>query len=170
MSNVPKSKRKTSSVEFVYNAALLYHFTLDCCMRLPKRWTFLVTERTVDAAAKVLEHAKAANSIYVTYPIDAQLRRAHLLEAYCSAQVLSSYVDEIYMRFPSKKETGKPCISQAWYLQWVECIDKEFSLLKGLLRSDSQRFKHLLKEEQATISNPKGGMQLSFFDLEDTLV
>ena len=65
MSNVPPSKRELSSVEYVYNAARLYSFTLDCAMKLPKRWMFLLTERTVDAAARVLEHAKAANSIYV---------------------------------------------------------------------------------------------------------
>ena len=96
MSRVPKSRRKTARTEFVYNAAQLFSYTLDCVMKLPKRWTFLLSERTVNAAAQVLEQAKSANSIYVTCAMDAQLRYLHLQQAYCGAQVLSSYVDEIY--------------------------------------------------------------------------
>lgn len=40
MSTVPKSRRKTARTEFVYNAAQLFSYTLDCVMKLPKRWTF----------------------------------------------------------------------------------------------------------------------------------
>ena len=40
MSRVPKSRRKTARTEFVYNAAQLFSYTLDCVMKLPKRWTF----------------------------------------------------------------------------------------------------------------------------------
>lgn len=58
MSNVPPSKRQLSSVEYVHNAARLFSYTLDCAMKLPKRWMFLLTERTVNAAARLLEHAR----------------------------------------------------------------------------------------------------------------
>lgn len=54
MSNVPASRRETSSIEYVHNAAQVYSHTLDCAMKLPKRWMFLLTERTVDAAARML--------------------------------------------------------------------------------------------------------------------
>lgn len=131
-------------------------------MRLPKRWAFLISERTADTAASVLHHAKSANSIYVTCAVDAQLRRAHVQEAYCATQVLSSYVDEIYDRFPVRPDTGKPCISEAWYLRWVECIDKEFSLLKGVLRSDARRYVDYYKDDSTGLSYGKG-IQLSFF-------
>lgn len=160
MSNVPPSKRSVSSVEYVYNAAQLYHITLDCVIRLPKRWTFLISERTANTAASVLHHAKSANSIYVTCAVDAQLRRAHIQEAYCATQVLSSYVDEIYDRFPANAENGKPCISQAWYLKWIECIDKEFSLLKGVLRSDAKRYGDYYADTACGIPI---GTQLDFF-------
>lgn len=37
MSNVPPSKRELSNIEYVYNAARLFSYTLDCTMKLPKR-------------------------------------------------------------------------------------------------------------------------------------
>lgn len=140
MSNVPPSERKLSSIEYVHNAAKLFTYTLDCAMKLPKRWTFLLTERTVDAAARLLEHAKSANSVYVTCAADAELRRLHLNQAYCQAQVLSSYVDELFSRFPSREDGKGACISQASYLRWVESIDAEFKLLRGVMASDKKRF------------------------------
>ena len=158
MSTVPKSRRTIARTEYVHNAAQLFSFTLDCVMKLPKRWTFLLSERTVDAAAHVLEHAKSANSIYVTCAIDAQLRHAHLQEAYCAAQVLSSYVDEIYHRVPVRAD-GKACISEHLYLAWVESIDREFTLLKGVMHADRKKWSSYLEEAPAI---PEAGAQLSF--------
>ena len=130
MSGVPKSQRSLSSVEYVYNAQLLFHQTFECALRLPKRWTFYVSERMVGHAEQVLHHAKSANSIYVSCKLDAQLRRLHLQQAYCHAQTLSSLVDEVYKLAPVKPagDSGilKPVITQARFSDWVRCIDKEF--------------------------------------------
>ena len=164
MSSVPASQRETSNIEYVYNASRLFSYTLDCVMKLPKRWMFLLSERTVDSAAHLLEHAKSANSIYVSCALDANLRRFHLVQAYCAAQVLSSYVDEIYERFPARATEGqKPRIGQSAYLAWVESIDKEFRLLKGVMQSDKKRFAHYFEGKE----NEKAwqeATQLGLFD------
>lgn len=160
MSNVPASKRQVSSIEYVANAAKLFSYTLDCAQKLPKRWTFLLTERIVEAAAKVLEHSKAANSVYVSCAVDANLRRVHQMQAYCYAQALSSYVDEVYARFPVRDGSAKPCISQAGYVKWVEAIDKEFRLLKGVMHSDKQRFQEYLAQPSPVVAE---GLQLGLF-------
>ena len=97
MSGVPKSKRGQSSVEYVYNAQLLFHQTFEFALHLPKRWTFFLSERMVDHAEQVLHHAKSANSIYVSCAVDAQLRRLHLQQTYCHAQSLSSLIDEVFV-------------------------------------------------------------------------
>jgi hypothetical protein len=81
MSGVPKSKRGQSSVEYVWQAQILFHQTFECALRLPKRWTFYISERMVGHAEQVLHHAKSANSIYVSCAVDAQLRRLHLQQA-----------------------------------------------------------------------------------------
>lgn len=84
------------------------------------------------------------------------------MQAYCSAQVLSSYVDEIYKRFPIREDKSKPCISQASYLAWVEAIDKEFNLLKGVMKSDKQRFAQF--EEDRTKQNAQ--VQMALFNVQ----
>ena len=168
MSGVPKSKRSQSSVEYVWTAQLLFHQTFECAMRLPKRWTFFLSERLVDHAEQVLHHAKSANSIYVSCPADAQLRRMHLQQAYCHAQTLSSLIDEVYKFGPVKPagETGqlKAVITPARFADWIHCLDAEFELLKGVMRSDMRRYKDYLKAE---CDLPAGKLQMSFFDMED---
>ncbi|MDD5799679.1 MAG: hypothetical protein PUD09_03390 [Coriobacteriales bacterium] len=54
--------------------------------------------------------------------MDAQLRYLHLQQTYCGAQVLSSYVDEIYHRVPVRAD-GKACISEHSYVLRVDAID-----------------------------------------------
>ena len=160
MSNVPPSKREPSNIEYVCNAAKLFSYTLDCAIKLPKRWTFLLTERAVDAAARVLEHAKAANSIYVSCAADADLRRLHLDQAYCYSQVLASYVDEMFARFPSREDGRGACISQAAYLRWVEAIDREFKLVRGVMASDRKRFARYYERDGPS----SAASQLGLFD------
>ncbi|MDO4805883.1 MAG: hypothetical protein Q4A07_01410 [Coriobacteriales bacterium] len=167
MSGVPKSKRSQSSVEYVWQAQLLFHQTFELALRLPKRWTFYLSERMVGHAEQALHHAKSANSIYVSCAVDAQLRRMHLQQAYCHAQTLSSLIDEVYKLAPVKPvgDTGalKPAITQARFSDLIHCLDKVLELLKGVMRSDMRRWKDYLKGEQVL---PEAGLQMSFFDLE----
>ncbi|MDO4807731.1 MAG: hypothetical protein Q4A07_10835 [Coriobacteriales bacterium] len=170
MSGVPKSKRGQSSVEYVWQAQLLFHQMFELALRLPKRWTFYLSERMVDHAEKVLHHAKSANSIYVSCAVDAQLRRMHLQQAYCHAQTLSSLVDEVYKLAPVKA-TGddgalRPAVTQARFCELIGCLSKEFELLKGVMKSDMRRWGNYLKDELAV---PETGLQMSFFDLEGFL-
>lgn len=161
---MPEGGRKASSIGYVYNAPPFYHQTLLCVMRLPERRTFLVAQRTVDEAALVLKHAKSANSIYVSRAVDAQLRRMHLQEAYGCAQTLSSYVDETWALFPPTATTErKPYISEAMYRDWVGLVDKELSLLKGVVKADGKHYSKYLKEDTA-FRPIDAGVQMRFFD------
>jgi len=164
---VPKSKRGQSSVEYVWQAQLLFHQTFGCALRLPKRWTFYLSERMMGHAEQVLHHAKSANSIYVSCAVDAQLRRLHLQQAYCHAQTLSSLTDEVYKLAPVKpigeSDILKPAITQARFSDWVDCLGKELDLLKGVMKSDMKRWRDYLKDDLAI---PSASLQMSFFDLE----
>ena len=74
--------------------------------------------------------------------------------------MLASYVDEMFERFPSREDGGGACISQASYLRWVESIDREFKLVKGVMASDKKRFGgYYAKESAAAVS-----AQLGLFD------
>ena len=166
MSGVPKSRRTMASTEYLFNAQKLFAKTVAMALRLPKRWQFLVTERTVDHAEKVLFHAKAANSIYVSCAIDAQLRRLHLQQAYCHAQALSSMVDQIYQMHPVRtvgEGNLRPAVTDGIYVDLIRCLGSELSLLKGVMKADLYRYKDYLKGPSCI---PEGGLQMSFMDLE----
>ena len=168
MSGVPKSHRTVSSVEYVDNAARVYEMTVRLCVRLPKRWANLVTSRMAGHAESLLFHAKAANSIYVTCPVDAGLRRAHLQQAFCHAQGLSSLADMVYAMQPvrtTESGTVKDCIPEATFAEWVRRISAEFELLKGVMRSDAKRHAEHLKD--CTPDESFAAVQLSLFDSGD---
>ena len=57
----------------------------------------------------------------------------------------------------------KPAITPGRYADLIHCLDKEFELLKGVMRSDMRRWKDYLKGEYVV---PEAGLQMSFFDLE----
>ena len=76
--SVYKSKRGKSSVQFVESARKLEEHTLEQCLKVPKRYTFYLTQRIMGLASTVYEEVVAANSIYPTNQHEAQLRRDHL--------------------------------------------------------------------------------------------
>ena len=75
---VYKSKRGESSVQFIETARQLEAHTLACCMKAPKRYSFLLTQRIMDTASEVHDHVRAANNIWPTNRHEAQLRRDEL--------------------------------------------------------------------------------------------
>ena len=86
--SVYKSKRGKSSVQFVETARKLEEHTLEQCLKVPKRYTFLLTQRIMGLASTVYEEVVAANSIYPTNQHEAQLRRDHLTAANAALQAL----------------------------------------------------------------------------------
>jgi hypothetical protein len=66
MSGVPKSKRGQSSVEYVWQAQILFHQTFECALRLPKLWTFFKT--TLPTSKKMVRYP-------ATPPPDARTNR-----------------------------------------------------------------------------------------------
>ena len=68
-------------MQFVDTAKKLEAFTLSCCMKAPKRYTFFLTSRIMQLASDVHEHAAAANNIWPTNQHEAQMRRDELTRA-----------------------------------------------------------------------------------------
>ena len=57
---VYKSKRGESSVQFIETARQLEAHTLACCMKAPKRYSFLLTQRIMEAGAIKMEDIRTA--------------------------------------------------------------------------------------------------------------
>ena len=47
-------------MQFIETARQLEAHTLACCMKAPKRYSFLLTQRIMDTASEVHDHVRAA--------------------------------------------------------------------------------------------------------------
>ena len=79
--------------EVVDMANKVYKQTVKLCVKLPKRYTYLVTQKVVDTAFDVMANAKTANSIFPINHHEAQIRRDYWLIARAKLQALSSSID-----------------------------------------------------------------------------
>ena len=112
--SVYKSKRGESSIQFIEVARKIECHTLEQCLKVPKRYTFLLTTRIMSLASDVYDHVVSANSIYPTNQHEAQTRRDHLIAA-----------------------------NEHAFMTWGELINEEAKLISGIRRSDRARYKDL---------------------------
>lgn len=138
---VYKSKRSESSMQFVDTAKKLEAFTLSCCMKAPKRYTFFLTSRIMQLASDVHEHAAAANNIWPTNQHEAQMRRDELTRANIALQNLDPKLQLLYEAARQNPE-GCKWIGKAME-QWGSMIAEEAKLLAAVRKKDRQRYKDL---------------------------
>ena len=129
-----KSKRKTSSAQFLENALQIQVTTLRRVAKFPKRFTYLLSVHLTDAAAHGYEHVKTANSIYPRNQHEAQIRRDCLIKAFAEYQHLISQILVAEEMFE---------ISENGIIEWMKLINDELGLIKGLMDSDTRRYKNL---------------------------
>lgn len=132
--SVLKSKRGESSMQFLETARQLEIYTLKQCVKFPKRYTFFITTEIVRLSQSIYNEVKSANSIYPTNDIEFQLRRNHLIEAYCDIQCLISQLGVAKEIFVSSVE------AKVW-TTWLDLIELEAKLITAVKKSDKDRFK-----------------------------
>lgn len=133
--SVLKSHRTESNVQFLDTARELEIYTLQQCMKFPKRVTFYLSQPIVSLSQAVLNNAKAANSIYPHNAHEAQMRRDCLIKANNALQSLVSQLDI------AQGVVGD--VPDKVWLHWMELIADEARLLSGVQRSDTERYKKL---------------------------
>lgn len=150
--SVLKEKRTVSKAEYVNTANTIYIETINFLTRLSARYSRLIADGTAKLAGEVLDHTEKANKIY---PSDAQrreLRRAHVLEAMASLSALDVRLTHVYLIL-SQNPQGAFTTAKGKTVSEVEAIgkidrmaqnlgdliDKEESLLRGLLEQDRRR-------------------------------
>lgn len=74
--SVPPGDRGKSSMQFLETAGRIEYRAMQVCRKWPKSWTFLVTNRTIDLACAIHEHAQNANAIF---PITTEREREERL-------------------------------------------------------------------------------------------
>ena len=139
--SVYKSKRGKSSVQFVETARKLEEHTLEQCLKVPKRYTFLLTQRIMGLASTVYEEVVAASSIYPTNQHEAQLRRDHLTAANAALQALDRQLGLLAGVLWKNPENFKG-FDHAFTV-WGDLINEEAKLISGIKRADRARYKDL---------------------------
>lgn len=139
--SVYKSKRGESSVQFIETARQLEAHTLACCMKAPKRYSFLLTQRIMETASEVHDHVRAANNIWPTNQHEAQLRRDELTRANNALQNLNPKLQLLYDGIMQNPE-GYKWIHKAMQ-HWGELISEEARLIAAVKKNDGQRYKDL---------------------------
>ena len=133
--SVIRSKRSESEMEFIYTARQLQIYTIQKCVGFPKRYTFYVSQPLANAATRVHEYVKKANSIYPTNSHEVQIRRDYLLRANAELNSLVSQIEVAHELFGLELRVMK---------YWMDLVEKEIRLVKGTLKKDKERYKNIV--------------------------
>lgn len=131
-------------MQFLDTASKLHIFTIKQCVKFPKRYTFYVSQDIASASSEILECAKCANSIYPTNAREVQMRREYLLQAYAKTQSLISLIGDAKELFE---------ISGNIMAGWMELIQAELGLLRGVMKNDKQRYRRFEEYKNDSISD-----------------
>lgn len=132
--SVIKSQRSTSDMEFIANARKLQIYTVKKCISFPKRYTFYISQPIANAATRIYEDVRRANSIYPLNQHEAQMRRDCFLRANAELYNLISQIEVAQELFG---------IDMASMEYWLDIIDFEIRLVKAVMKSDRERYKNL---------------------------
>ena len=121
-------------MEFIHTARQLQVHSIKKCVSFPKRYTFYVSQPIANAATRIHECVKMANSIYPLNRHEAQMRRDYLLRANAELYSLVSQLEVANELFGIDADAMK---------YWMELVGKEIRLVKGTMKKDRERYKDL---------------------------
>lgn len=130
-------------MQFVDTAFKLYTFTIQQCVKFPKRYTFYVSQEISNTATKILVEVKRGNSIYPTNEHEVQMRRDCFLNAYADVQSLISQINAATELFQ---------IAGTVLTGWMELIQSELNLLRGIMKKDKARYKNICQPKTEEIA------------------
>lgn len=133
--------RAESNMEFLKNARDIEIAFMKSMINRPKKYRFFY-QKIIESAMESLNRLKKGNSIYVETREDAILRMEQFKLALAENYALLSQMEVIYYLFNDEGMSNK----QIEIITTM--IDKQIGLIKGLLKSDRNRYKNLLKTKE----------------------
>ncbi len=131
---VLKQKRTESKMQFIETARQLEIFTLQTCVKFPKRYTFFITTEIVRLAQSIYNNVKSANSIFPAGELEIEMRKEFLIRANCDLQCLISQLDVA-------KEIINADIKDTAWCKWMDLIEEEAKLISSVKKNDKARLK-----------------------------
>lgn len=132
--SVIKSQRSSSSMDFIHTARELQIYTIKKCSNFPKRYTFYISQPLANAATRIHEYVKMANSVYPINTHEAQIRRDYLIRANSELNSMISQIEVAQEIFGLEPNVIK---------FWMDIVGKEIKLVKGVMKEDRERYKNL---------------------------
>lgn len=124
--SVPSYKRKQSSSQYIQTAQNLMKFTLQKSLKLPKRYTFFISTDLVKTAQDVYKKVMIIQTLY-SQTAEHDLKKIELCEESIGLlNYLTSQLDILKVYCPNIQENT--------FVRWLELIEEEKRLLKGLIK------------------------------------
>ena len=144
---VPRSERKTSSMEYVANAERLAAKAFRFSNRLPKRYAFRMANPQFQHAEEVVYHCRAANLVYVRDEATLAQRRSHLTEAeghLLHVETLLGILHEVTSQLAATGDAKPP--NDNVYSEFSGIITEQRRLLSGVKRRDTAAYNRRRQE------------------------
>ena len=147
--SVPKSERTESIFEPVYRAGILYNAVVAMCIKMPKRYTYLILKDTVELSGEVLDYAKMANSIFPTNQHEVQIRIDYWIKARATLQALSGRIDRFHdvlesLSYVEQASGRRKGVTKNEIKAICDLIDTEQKLLTKTIKNERSRYSKLV--------------------------
>ena len=131
-------------------ARKLYKRTLDACLKMPKRYTYLILQDVIQIAGHILDDVKRANSVYVTNAHEFQIRRDYWISARANLEALSTRIDTFLdipdtLRYKDEQSGRMKGITISELEEIADLICQERGLVSKTLESEKERYQNLLQ-------------------------
>lgn len=123
--SVPTWKRKESKLEYVNTARELVKYTTARCLKLPKRITFFISTKLVDATHEIYSNVLHIQSLYSKTEEHKQKRLELIESSLAKLNYLASMLDILYIYTENKMTDNQ-------FETLSKMIYKETALLKGI--------------------------------------
>lgn len=144
---VPRSERKTSTMEYIAQAEKLAAKAFRFSNGLPKRYAFRMSNPLFQHADEVVYHCRAANLVYVRDGATLAQRRAHLTEAeghLLHVETLLGILHEVTSQLAASGDAKPP--NDNVYGEFAELITTLRKLISGVKRRDTQAYNRSRQE------------------------
>ena len=150
--SVPKLKRSTSQYEVVYTGSKIYKSVLKICLKMPKRYTYLILQDIMNLANKVCDYTKGAKSFDPLNTKQAQIQISYFIHAGAALDALSGKIDT-FLQIPealsykdqeNKKTKG---VTKKQLQELIIYINTERNLIEDSIKTIRKIFPDLIESK-----------------------
>lgn len=143
--SVYKSRRGTSTMEFIRVGQQLATYTMEQIKKFPKSYKFNLVSDLYRLSSEIHENVLRANAIYVSKnmeEVDFLLRRKYLLQAKSSVFAMTGLLTVTFnLMMKGNNFLGDKDRMSNMFQEWARLLNLEHKLIKGVIESDKKKWK-----------------------------